>query len=149
MKKMSDPNEKNYNDTELAEIMKEIEGLEQGFAPETLTESTEERELLELGKNLKALSVGPSAVIPEKKPIPEKEDRVKDIPRPPTMCTANKKSNMDFKISGEMEMSITFHFGDEVVYLNVSQSEGLNLETQSGAHFSFPLVKKIGLRQAS
>lgn len=114
--------EKGFNDKELADIMSEIESLEREFADET--QPTEVMQEL--------------AETPVEKSVPKtNHDEPKVVPMKAKQV-ASSQSCLSFKVEGEMTVALTFEVNGQSVALQVT-SEGVCIETESGAKFTLPV----------
>lgn len=147
---MANENEKevptqSFNDDELADIMKEIEGLEQEFStPETVALQSSNAALAAEAKSAVTEAVTPSAAAP----YPE-ENKVLPMTRTNTVERSNASSSMEFKVSGEMAIDLKFTIGQESVEIMVDGLTGLTIQLAGGAQFILPLNTLAGKRQAS
>lgn len=110
--------DKNFNDEELSDIMKEIEALEKG--------DEDSKDVLEGLTELK-----------ESEAIPLR-------PQAKQTSAPGSKSNqtsMSFKVQGDLHLELQFDVGGKMVCMNVTE-EGLLIEMDGGMTFSVPLHKK-------
>jgi len=157
----------NFNDDELADIMKEIEGLEQEFSGEESTTTTSEvqtssnasansetpvaSEDLESSVNLRS-TASQEFESAEISPKNHHEDHNKVIPLARTSkapSTQVAKTSMEFKVSGTMCINLSFNLGQETVELTVDGEEGLCINLEGGAQFKLPINVLARKSQAS
>ncbi len=161
----SDLVEKNFNESELQDIMAEIESLEKEFETEVSTAplakgkslQTEIDEELEesLQENnsiqVPVKTAGPKVLAFEKKPM--------TTPMTTYAAPIEKSSNSEisFSAQGQMNLNLEFAIGEEIarltidpvkglivtmsgVELCINQSEGCNVTMDSGVKFTIPLT---------
>lgn len=133
--------DRNFNDQELSDIMKEIEALEENFAssadaPETSStqasaitnEYSEEEDQVELESSS-----------PHEEAVSGNESNILSFaPMKPT--ASNVTNSMSFKIQGDFAVHLNFDFNGKVVSLDVSES-GLVVEMDGGVKFEVPVAK--------
>jgi hypothetical protein len=157
--------EKGFNDDELADIMNEIESLEQEFeeevhqatqevheepvvAQEQPSDDTEQEgafkpeEMNAVLEDLAEMSEEesvPEASQPQPEPVQAKEvaPNVHSFPQPQSQGSA--QTSMNFQVSGDLNLDLNFHFGQEQVHIWVSEQEGFVIEMSSGAKFTIPV----------
>lgn len=137
-KKTDDVEAHGFNDDELADIMSEIEDLENDLSASPVedkpaakveaapAESSESKDVL-----LKL------ADMPQEKAF--KTTPAKSYEASPVSGTASK---MEFSVTGNMVVNLTFHVGGESVCLTVDEAQGLVIEMDGGAKFTLPLSGK-------
>lgn len=165
--------EKGFNDDELADIMSEIESLEQEFAEtdesnvsaqqdESFDDVVEEEEATpvvaknpqidkEMDEVLDELSQ-----MPVKKSVPSATNaKVHSFQPKPNMQPPVKSvvgggahSSLNFHVEGSMTVQLGFSVGGEVVDICVNEHEGLVITMGSGVKFTVPLAG-AGNRKAS
>lgn len=121
--------DKSFNDQELSDIMKEIEALEEDFATSDATSSPVMEELASLNEEV-AVPVAQTATVSEFKPKQNK-------PAP----AAAPGTSMNFKVQGDITLSLQFDIGGKSVSLEVTES-GLDIEMDGGMKFTVPLAAK-------
>ena len=125
--------DKNFNDQELSDIMKEIEALEEGF-----TEPVEDQISSHLMEELAELDE--SQAVPMASPKVVSLDAAK--PKAPPVATASAPSpstSMSFSVQGQINIDLNFDIGGKVVHLEVSQ-QGLNIVMDGGVTFFVPVA---------
>ena len=130
---MADSIEKGFNDSELEDIMSEIESLEKEYVEGSSAEPKEEDD--------SNTEVEDEVVSASEEVVAEKVVSInKSSSGKPT------HSKMDFSISGDMQMQLNFTVAGQVVKLNVDEENGFRIEMEGGATFSLPLSqnKKVG-----
>jgi hypothetical protein len=55
------------------------------------------------------------------------------------LSSISKKNQMEFKISGDMEVQLKFCIGKNEVMISVEGKEGLKIKLENGATFTIPL----------
>lgn len=119
--------DKNFNDQELSDIMKEIEALEEDFSgPEDKYDSPLMEELAELEES-------ESIPAPTAKVVNFESARV-EAPK----SSSVPATSMSFKVQGQLNLELQFDIGGKVVCLEVSE-HGLNIEMEGGVKFFVPV----------
>jgi len=119
--------DKNFNDQELSDIMKEIEALEEDFSgPEDKYDSPLMEELAEL-EETESVPVSSAKVVSFEAARPE-----------PSKPSAVPATSMSFKVQGQLNLELQFDIGGKVVCLEVSE-DGLNIEMEGGVKFFVPV----------
>lgn len=119
--------DKNFNDDELSDIMKEIEALEEDF---TEVEAKEASPVLE---ELAQMDEEVSIPMAEKTNIVSLESKPRSV--------SPHSTSMNFKVQGNLTLELTFDIGGKTVALEVTES-GLNIEMDGGMKFTVPLQDK-------
>lgn len=161
--------ERGFNDDELADIMSEIESLEQDFNEEDAASSSSDSSDAALDEGPVAevveSSAGESGEEIENKPlpklsandaseveVPEESQSVAQAEAPMASVTplvaqeASKQSaathsSMDFHVSGELALNLGFNVSGQQIKLQVN-AEGLEIQLESGAKFTIPVEGK-------
>lgn len=121
--------DKNFNDQELSDIMKEIEALEEDFAePEDKYDSPLMEELAEL-EETQSVPVSAAKVV-------SFETAKAESAKP--AAAAVPATSMSFKVQGQLNLELQFDIGGKVVCLEVSE-QGLNIEMEGGMKFFVPV----------
>jgi hypothetical protein len=119
--------DKNFNDQELSDIMKEIEALEEDFSePEEKFDSPLMEELAELEES-ESVPVSAAKVV-------SFESARAEASKPAVKAA----TSMSFKVQGQLNLELQFDIGGKVVCLEVSE-EGLNIEMEGGVKFFVPV----------
>ncbi len=162
--------EKGFNDQELADIMSEIESLEKEFASDdggakaapaaeqAPAPAAHEEEHVEEDDYSSPEVMGELAELSEEKAIPKPQPtpaphRPKVVAMPAVSKAPAPSAHhaapaaLHFKVSGEMQVELSFEVNGECVSLSVTD-EGLSIEMASGATFSLPLAAR-GARKKS
>jgi hypothetical protein len=146
--------DKNFNEDELSDIMKEIEALEENLQiEEAMPKATPVME--QLSKMDEAVAI-PKAEVPRKEPVkvepkatfeeePEAEPeaevyKMSAAPKNKSLSNAAAPASMSFKVSGEMHLELQFEVSGHFVNLEIDES-GLNIRMEGGATFKVPLKK--------
>lgn len=121
----------NFNDQELSDIMKEIESLEEEFAPSSAKSSPVISELSQMDEEKSV----PKKAEPKKKPHKEHKEEAEvyafeSKPKP--------QSSMNFKVEGQMTIALQFEIGGKVVCVDVTEA-GLSIQMEGGVTFSVPV----------
>jgi hypothetical protein len=124
---MKDPkdnvdDEQNFNESELEDIMNEIEILEQDFEEDSVV--VEEVELTTSNKPSEVVSI--------------KKEKTRDK-------GSMNGSQFQFDVSGDMKLQMNFLIQGENIHLSVDD-EGFTVNVDNGMHFTLPLkdLKKVG-----
>lgn len=115
--------DKNFNDEELSDIMKEIEALEEGFE--------------EVSPVMQELSELDSKVAVPEKPAKEEASVISMAPR---SSSKTATTSMSFKVSGDLNLDLQFEIDGKVICLEVAES-GLRIQMEGGVTFSVPVKK--------
>lgn len=148
--------EQGFNESELEDIMNEIENLEKEFVDESsdspdpaslkvAPEDVKKHDLQdEVDKEVEAK--GQEDEIPETKPAPQnvvsiQEARVSEAPKAaaPTAKTDGCETEMDFTVSGQMNVKLNFTIAGKTVHLEVNEQDGFTIEMAGGVKFTVPL----------
>jgi len=142
--------DKNFNEDELSDIMKEIEALEENLQIDDVRpEATPVME--HLAKMDEAVAI-PKAEVPRKQEVrsepkftfeegPEAEVyKMNAAPKNKILSNAAAPASMSFKVSGEMHLELQFEVSGHFVNLEIDES-GLNIRLEGGATFKVPLKK--------
>jgi hypothetical protein len=140
---MSD--DQNFNDDELAEIMNEIENLEDDMQivqeePDEFTvvnEVQEAKSVLEEVVSMPEEEVIPTNVVEMANPVTS---------TPPS--TSGNKTSMNFSIDGQMTVDMGFTIGGQFVAISVNE-DGFEISMESGAKFSIPLENQSSAKKAA
>lgn len=153
--------DRGFNDDELADIMSEIENLEQEFTEEVEAKETNNVEPKEEPKETVVQEVKEEATVMEEvaeKPVEEvvkveaaQDDNVHQL-RPQTSSNTSTQqgaqTSMSFAVEGNMKLDLTFNISGKVVELNVND-QGLEISLGGGAKFMLPLeVQQQGKKAA-
>jgi hypothetical protein len=127
--------DKNFNDQELSDIMKEIEALEEDFTSNELKTSPVIEDLAQLEEEVS---------------VPETKAKVLslDTPKMETKSPSTEKTSMSFKVQGNLTMELSFDIGGKVVNLEISET-GLSIEMAGGAKFTVPVSDKTSAKKAA
>lgn len=138
--------DKGFNEKELADIMNEIESLEREFAAESETtpEASHEEEQ---GEEVSSEVMQELAETPIEQTVQKTNHSDNNVVNMKTTQTNSASSSLTFKVEGEMTVSLNFEVNGQSVSLAVN-SEGLCIETESGAKFSLPMHQEAA-RKAS
>lgn len=136
--------EKGFNEKELADIMSEIENLEREFAAESTPEASHEEVQPEEATSEVMQEL---AETPVEQSIPKTNHSENNVVKMKTPQSSSAPSCLTFKVEGEMTVSLNFEVNGQTVSLAVT-SEGLCIETESGAKFSLPMHQQAA-RKAS
>lgn len=157
--------EKGFNDDELADIMNEIETLEQEFEQdgESEAESQPEEVQAQQEDNDEAHSDGAFkpeemnavledlAEMSEEESVPQEESQMSKPEQekapnihqfPSGSSGGSAQTSMNFKVSGDLNLDLGFQFGSEQVHIFVSEDEGFVIEMSSGAKFTIPVSQE-------
>jgi hypothetical protein len=159
--------EKGFNDDELADIMNEIETLEQEFEADVEQEEQEEstspeqemqsiedevdgafkpEEMNAVLEDLAEMPEEDSVPVSEEQPVDNVHQMQEPMPKHPQMTTPSHHgaahSQMSFNVSGDMTLDLNFKFGSEDVHIWVDENQGFVIEMNSGAKFTIPVVQK-------
>jgi hypothetical protein len=121
----SDEAEQGFNDSELEDIMSEIEALENEFSSDLDNE---------VGGEVVNLSP-PESHKPSKASVSSRPEVKKHTSTEPSPLA------MEFKVAGEMDMNLKFWIGGEWVHVRASAKDGLTVEVDGGAKFCLPLKR--------
>lgn len=110
--------EKSFNEDELADIMNEIESLENGSEEVDLQARSEEGDIDNIH------------------PIASEEERTHD-----TRVQPAHHSEMSFHVEGQMNLSLGFVISGTEVQINVSE-DGMQITMENGATFHLPVDSK-------
>ncbi len=161
-KNEQDAVEKGFNDSELADIMSEIETLERDLDDDGEVEATsapeeesseEEEEVVEVKAeqseedtddsivdNLKEMPV--EAVAGKEEIVDNKVDNnVENIVAVDKVSSAATK--LDFSVEGDMTLHLRFHVAGQSIDLDVNGEEGLVIQLGNGAKFCVPVDSEI------
>ncbi len=116
--------DKNFNDQELSDIMKEIEALEDGLQKENSKNTEVFQELVEM-KESEAIPLRPHAA---SAPVAHHH-------------TPAGSTCMSFKVQGELTLDLNFEVGGKVVEMKVTET-GLSIVVDGGMTFTVPLKEK-------
>ena len=169
--------ERGFNDDELADIMNEIESLEQEFSeddgptedPVVASAASDESEQeddsqqvddaqsfaeevdAETQEVLDELSDMPvENVVPMSQQSSAADREVhhsRSVHSAPT--TSGAETSMNFSVSGEMTVNLSFQVGNEIVSLSVSEDEGLVIQMNNGVTLSLPIGDVSSVKKAS
>jgi hypothetical protein len=117
----------NFNDQELSDIMKEIESLEENFAPESVSASPVVQKLAQMDEEQ---SIPKSSNHLDEGEVIDFEHHKSSSPKVST--------SMSFKVEGDMTIDLQFNVGGKVVSLEVSES-GLTIQMEGGVTFTVPV----------
>ena len=109
-----------FNDSELEEIMEEIESLE-------------EDELVQ-GKNNSSVDT---------------DNNVVEISKNKKPTSGKQKSSMELAVTGDMELNITFNLAGQKVDLVLDGEEGFCIQLPGGAQFKVPFENQAKQTKAS
>lgn len=132
--------EKGFNDKELADIMSEIESLEREFAAEAAAEAPAHEAQADVLQEL--------AETPVEKSVPKTNHTEPKVVSMKSQKSASAPACLTFKVEGEMTVSLNFEVNGQTVALEVT-SEGLCIETETGAKFSLPMQPATAARKAA
>ena len=118
--------EQGFNDTELEDIMNEIESLENEYSEDNI-ETTQE---------VVAMSDPIEEEMNESSAEVVSIDHAKE-----SHAHAGEPVSMEFNVSGHMNMHLKFNVEGKWVSVKLAESEGLVVETEDGAKFCLPLSK--------
>ena len=127
--------DKNFNDEELSDIMKEIEALEEDFTSDEIKEASPVlAELAELSEE-EAIPVSTANVVSleSKRTAPN--------------STTSPSTAMSFKVQGNLTLELNFEIGGKTVALEVTEA-GLNIELEGGMKFTVPVSDSSSLKKA-
>ncbi|HXH32295.1 MAG TPA: hypothetical protein VNJ01_15960 [Bacteriovoracaceae bacterium] len=113
--------DKNFNDQELSDIMKEIEALEDDSILDEL------------------------AQLDESESIPMSSPSVMSFGN---KSNATASTAMSFKVQGNLNLELQFDIGGQVVCLEVTES-GLSIQMEGGMTFSLPMGDKVHSKKAA
>ena len=132
---MADSMDKGFNDTELEDIMSEIENLEQEHVAEP--KSAEAPEVTESEDVMEPVVAESHMAEVEAQHVEVKKENVLPI----NNSNGGKPchSKMDFSISGDMQIQLSFTVAGQVVKLHVDEESGFKIEMDGGATFCLPL----------
>lgn len=157
--------EKGFNDDELADIMNEIESLEQEFAKNEAQPSDDIPNMDEVANSVKALAESEAdqsllaevAALPVEKIVPRVNPHDTDIDthyetqpvvdlnahRDSQKAVQHKRSNtastaMNFSVEGNMKLDLSFLVSGKEIKLQISEA-GFEIELEGGAKFSLPV----------
>ena len=166
---MAETVEQSFNDSELEDIMSEIENLEKEFveddesSPEDLVVSEVPTSELqeEIDKEVESISNEMDTV---EEITSEAEVEIEEVIEPSNVVSlpvSEKKStagaNMDFSASGSMDLNLNFKIGSETatlkvdgnkglvvemggVEIQITESEGCTVTMEGGVNFNIPLT---------
>ena len=115
--------EQGFNDSELEEIMEEIESLEDeptnaaGQASETASNEAP----VEDADSSNVISLG-------------------NEPSGTTDHSGASNASLDFAVSGDLNLSMNFHVGGQKINLTVNENQGFVISLPGGAKFNVPLA---------
>jgi hypothetical protein len=134
--------EQNFNDDELAEIMNEIENLEEDM--DIVTEEPDEFTVVGdvdaiVDEVHEAVPVLEEVVKMEAEQVIPSTNVVDIAPSPaPTHNSSAGTSSMNFNIEGQMNIEMGFTIGGQFVAISVNE-DGFEIAMESGAKFTIPL----------
>jgi hypothetical protein len=139
-----------FNESELEDIMNEIESLEKEFsdveeshvevatkvAPESLLISPKEVQKTSLqasiDEELERLHKAPNA------PVVSNVVAM-STPKPPTISGKGAKTEMSFSVAGEMAINLQFKVSGQCVNIEVDEQNGLVINLGNGGRFVLPI----------
>jgi hypothetical protein len=153
--------EKNFNDQELSDIMKEIEALEVEFSDEAapkseamsviknLVEMDEEKTNQKTNYQEKVVNFRPQSSPTQSSSTQSSKTQpsTKQTATPPYTATSTAPTSMSFRVQGTMELELQFDIGGKTLALSVTQS-GLSIELENGATFSIPITDADPIKKA-
>jgi hypothetical protein len=170
--------EKGFNDDELADIMNEIESLEQEFAKREPSLDDVAHSVVELAQSeldhpesdhslLSEVAAMPvESIIPSKlkeeitTPVNTQYDIQSDteehhnihpissVNQPENPSEKTAKTAMNFSIEGDMKLDLSFLVSGQEINLHISE-DGFEIELEGGAKFTLPVnTKSRGLKAA-
>ena len=160
--------DKGFNDSELEDIMNEIEELEKDFAEESKKKQVDELsealgieeevvdmsdlrvEDVEIGKTelQQVIDDEVESIIREEIDNSAQEEIMDAIEDKIISFEENRpshESSMDFSVAGQMELKLNFNVGGQLVHIYLNEKEGLTIEMDGGAKFTIPM----GFKKAS
>jgi hypothetical protein len=136
--------DKNFNDQELSDIMKEIEALEEDYSETPEAQATNQPIEEANSEVMEEL-----AEMDEEKSIPvaQAESVLPMTPKLTATSKAAPSSSMMFKVQGQMNVELQFEIGGKTVMLDVTE-EGLTIQMDGGITFTVPVgeaktIKKV------
>lgn len=125
---------KGFNDSELEDIMNEIENLEKDFVSDSNKEDAPQKVVSEMPSS--------HGVQQAEKVLPQNDNVVKLGPSPLSQIPSSQTS-FDLKVEGKMGVVMSFNIGAHTVLFQVCEN-GLSIEMQNGVKFTIPLedIKK-------
>lgn len=165
--------DRGFNDDELADIMSEIENLEQDFKEEPQVEaaqSIEETQVEEAPKEAAPVAEQEESSLEEEVsaakqsevleelsemseeevvPVQQHDAQVHQIHNAPASKTCGTNTSMSFQVSGDMAVQLSFNVSGHEIQLSVSEHEGLVIGMDSGAKFTVPFVTQQEEKKAS
>ncbi|MFZ4712238.1 MAG: hypothetical protein ACOYL6_00885 [Bacteriovoracaceae bacterium] len=149
-KKSADENNQGFNDDELADIMNEIEGLERDLNSDVSDDETIEATadvVDESVSHTKSSSVMEDFVAEPLDKVLPFTNKSPDVAKVKTEHTSvsnsvtsgKQTSTMDFNITGNMAVNLTFTVSGQTINLTMDESTGLVIEMHGGAKFVLPL----------
>lgn len=137
-KKNNDVEAHGFDDAELADIMSEIEDLENDLSSSEDPSGAVEEEKIDSEPIVEAKNESKEVLLK----LAEMPQEVAVKTTPPKVQESAKscaESKMEFSVAGSMVVNLTFHVGGESINLSVDESKGLVIEMDGGAKFSLPL----------
>jgi hypothetical protein len=129
--------DKNFNEEELSEIMKEIEALEGNLDVEEVRPAA--TPIME-----QFVKMDESQAVPKPEPVFKAAEVYampsQPKPRPSAPHHSHAPSSMTFKVSGDLHLELNFDIGGKVVCLEVTEN-CFNIQMEGGMTFSLPIKK--------
>ena len=147
--------EKGFNDDELADIMNEIENLEQEFTHEEVID--EQPHLDEVAESVAQMAKEEESeheVFQEVVKMPVEDVIPLNTERESHMKTTHKVTNtqsntaMNFSVEGDMKLDMSFLVNGSEVKLHISD-DGFEIEMEGGAKFTLPVHQHKSGSQAA
>ncbi len=147
--------EKGFNDDELADIMNEIENLEQEFTDEEVVD--EQPHLDEVAESVAQMAKEEESEhevfqevvnMPVEDVIPLQKHRESDMKPTHKVKESAAKTAMNFCVEGEMKLDMSFLINGSEVKLQISD-EGFEIEMEGGAKFTLPVHQHKSGSQAA
>lgn len=128
--------DKNFNDEELSDIMKEIEALEEDFASDAVAEASPVlAELAEMSEE-QSIHVSTANIV-----------SLESKRSAPNSTIKTPSTAMSFKVQGNLTLELNFEIGGKTVALEVTEA-GLNIELDGGMKFTVPVNENSSLKKA-
>ncbi len=137
-----------FNDSELADIMSEIEDLEKDLEAQTVetinnsvvakAQSPEMKEVLE-----EFVQESVDKVIPFSKKSPTVAPMKSEMP------VGGQNSTMNFTVAGNMTINLAFNVSGQTINLTLDEAQGLVIEMHGGAKFCLPLTNDTKAKKAA
>lgn len=132
--------DKNFNDQELSDIMKEIEALEDNFQSEGGKMEAEAGPVAELVEETAPVHIQEAPQLAETC-TPEYKEEPKIFPMSShPKAKHSSQTSMSFKVAGDLNLELQFDVGGKMVSMEVNEG-GLYINMEGGMTFTVPLKK--------